>query len=508
LIVQCTEETPSDDLSVSDAPSRPCLVRRAARALVAAVAVLCVAGCISFDHEKPQEASIPLPPPRISGPEPSQSSEHKRLVALFGGEYHAPTCERYLNEILAKLAPVSDNPGETYRVTILNTPVVNAFALPSGNLYITRGLLSLANDGSEVAAVMAHEIAHVAQRHASQRAELEKRSEVISKAASVIQNREKGEEVQANARLTIASFSRQQEFEADQIGVRVIAHAGFDPYGATRFLASLGRSTALRAAVLGQSTSNERLDMMATHPSTPERVQETLAAARQIAAPGIGETARSTYLAAIDGITYGDDPSEGFIRGRRFLHPKLGFAFVAPEGFVLENTARAVLGTANGGVEAMRVDSVRIPAATGLEEYLASGWIDGLQQGSIESLMINGLQAATATARGGEWTFRLAAIRFGTDVYRLIFATRTLTPERDQRYREAIDSFRRVPSEEAAGVRPLRLSVVSAGDGDQTEKLASRMAVTDRPLETFLILNGLEHDGQLKAGEKYKLVVE
>jgi predicted Zn-dependent protease len=480
---------------------------RVVRATLIAISVLGMAGCVSFDREKPQEASIPLPPPRIAEPEAPQNSEHKRLVALFGGEYHAASSERYLNEILAKLAPVSDYPGETYHVTILNTPVVNAFALPSGNLYITRGLLALANDGSEVAAVMAHEIAHVAQRHASQRAELEKRSEVISKAATVIQNREKGEEVQANARLTIASFSRQQEFEADQIGVRVIAHAGFDPYGATRFLASLGRSSALRAAVLGQST-NERLDMMATHPSTPERVQETLAAARQIAAPGIGDAARSAYLAAIEGITYGDDPSEGFIRGRRFLHPKLGFAFVAPEGFVLENTARAVLGTANGGIEALRLDSVRVPATVGLTDYLASGWIDGLQQGSIEDLVINGLPAATATAHGGEWTFRVAVIRFGTDVYRLIFATRMLTPERDQRYREAIDSFRRVPSEEAASVRPLRLAIVVAGNGEQAESLASRMAVADRPLETFLILNGLERGGALQAGEKYKLVVE
>jgi predicted Zn-dependent protease len=506
--VNCTDGAPENDPSVSRSADIRGLARRAVWAALLTTSVLWVSGCVSFDHEKPQEATIPLPPPRLAEPEAVQSSEHKRLVALFGGEYHAPASEHYLNDILAKLAPVSDNPGETYRVTILNTPAVNAFALPSGNLYVTRGLLSLANDGSEVAAVMAHEIAHVAQRHASQRAELEKRSEVISKAASVIQNREKGEEVQANARLTIASFSRQQEFEADQIGVRVIAHAGFDPYGATRFLASLGRSSALRAAVLGQSATNERLDMMATHPSTPERVQETLAAARQIAAPGIGDAARAAYLAAIDGITYGDDPSEGFIRGRRFLHPKLGFAFVAPEGFVLENTARAVLGTANGGVEALRLDSVRVPATTSLDEYLASGWIDGLQQGSIESLMINGLLGATATARGGDWTFRLAVVRFGTDVYRLIFATRTLTPERDQRYRESVESFRRVPSEEAASVRPLHLAIVAASEGEQAEKLAARMAVTERPLETFLILNGLEHGGALTAGEKYKLVVE
>jgi predicted Zn-dependent protease len=480
---------------------------RAARIGLALVGALALAGCLSSDHGKPQETSVPLPPPRIATSQPVESPEHKRLIALFGGEYHAPATERYLNEVLARLASASGTPGEAYRVTILNTPAVNAFALPSGNLYVTRGLLALANDGSEIAAVMAHEIAHVMARHASQRAELEKRSEVISKAASVIQNREKGEEVQANARLTIASFSRQQEFEADQMGVKVIARAGYDPYGASRFLASLGQSTALRAALLGQSSASERLDMMATHPSTPERVAQTLAAARQISAPGIGDTARDTYLGAIAGITYGDDPSEGFTRGRRFVHPKLGFAFVAPDGFTLENTARAVLGTASGGVEALRLDNVRIPATTTLEDYLASGWIDGLQQGSIEPLTVNGLPAATATARGGEWTFRVAVIRLGTDLYRLIFATRTLTPERDQRFHESIESFRRIPSSEAASIRPLHLEIVNSSS-EKVDALAGRMAVPERPLETFLILNGLDHGGPLKPNEKYKLVVE
>lgn len=480
---------------------------RAAAAAVALGCALALSGCLSYEHAKPPEASVPLPPPRAAASQPAESPEHRRLIALFGGEYRAPATEHYLNEVLARLAVATGTPGEAYRVTILNTPAVNAFALPSGNLYMTRGLIALANDGSEIAAVMAHEIAHVMARHASLRAELEKRSEVISKAASVIQNREKGEEVQANARLTIASFSRQQEFEADQMGVRVIAKAGYDPYGASRFLASLGHSTALRTSLLGQSSTSERLDMMATHPSTPERVAQTLAAARQISAPGIGDTARDSYLAAIAGITYGDDPSEGFTRGRRFVHPKLGFAFVAPDGFTLENTARAVLGTASGGAEALRLDNVRIPATTTLEDYLASGWIDGLQQGSIEPMTVNGLPAATATARGGEWTFRVAVIRLGTDIYRLIFATRSLTPDRDQRFHESIDSFRRIPSSEAASIRPLHIEIVTSGS-DQIEALASRMAVPERPLETFLILNGLERGSALKPNEKYKLVVE
>ncbi len=234
-----------------------------------------------------------------------------------------------------------------YKVTILNSPVVNAFALPPNNLYVTRGLLALANDASEAAAVMAHEIGHITARHAMQRAEQEKRAAIISQAASVIQSRQKGEEVEASAKQSFASFSRQQELEADEIGIKVTARAGYDPYGATRFLVSLGRASTFRAALLGQ-TSTDKPDLLATHPSTPERIAQATQIARQIGAPGIGTTDRAAYLAAIDGMMFGDDPAEGSIRGRKFVHPRLGFAFTAPEGFVLENSSQAILGVKGG----------------------------------------------------------------------------------------------------------------------------------------------------------------
>ncbi|MBM3575932.1 MAG: Zn-dependent protease, partial [Alphaproteobacteria bacterium] len=144
------------------------------------------------------------------------SVQHKELVTQFGGEYHAPQAEAYLDAILLKLAEASDVPGQSaYKVTILNTPVVNAFALPSGNLYVTRGLLALAADASEAAAVMAHEIAHVTLRHSALRAEREREAALISQAAAIIQNRQKGEEVRSHQRLSVASFSRQQELDAD-----------------------------------------------------------------------------------------------------------------------------------------------------------------------------------------------------------------------------------------------------------------------------------------------------
>ena len=476
--------------------------------LLAPLLAFGLSGCATLDPYGQNPATGPaLPPeaPRITGMETPDSTQQKRLLDMFGGEYKAWGTERYLNGILAKLAAASEKPGEPYRVTILNAQVVNAFALPGGNLYVTRGMLALANDASELAAVMAHEIGHITAGHASQRAELEKDQQLIRKVTDVLQ-KDKGGEVQARGIASFASFSRQQEFDADQIGVTTIAKAGFDPFGAARFLTSLSRSTSLRASLFNQRAAGP--DITSSHPSTPERIARAVAAARAIGAPGVGEAQRSDYLAAIDGIDFGDNPAEGLVRGRRFSHPRLGFGFLAPEGFVLENTSKAVLGVAAGGAEALRLDSVSIAADTSLEAYLGMDWIQGLQPASVKTLSINGLAAATGTAKSGEWEFRVGVIRMGSEVYRLIFATTSLTERTDQRFRESLESFRQISGDEAGKLQPLHVRIVTAAAGDTAETLAGRMALADRPLEWFLLLNGLDRAGPLKVGERYKIVTE
>ena len=324
---------------------------------------------------------------------------------------------------------------------------------------MTRGLLALANDASEVAAVMAHEIAHITAKHAMQREEEEKRAAVISEAASVIQSKQKSQEVEALAQRTIASFSRQQELEADQIGIRVAAKAGFDPDGAVRFLNVLGRSAALRGSLTGRYASAGTPDIWRRIPP-PRSGSRRRSTPRAKSAPrASARTDRASYLAAIDGMSFGDDPAEGAIRGRKFLHGRLGFAFLAPDGFVLENASQALLGIKAGGAEALRLDSVNVPSATPLAAYMATGWIDGLIESTIETAEVNAMPAVTATASAGEWKFRIAVIRFEQDrVYRLIFATRALTEEAKQRFQASIDSFHRVSADEVKAVRPLRLS--------------------------------------------------
>ncbi len=462
--------------------------------------------------------SIGAPPGALPGapklaqqqqaPIPS-SREHQRILAAYNGAYDDAQLEGVLNQMVAKLVAASERPDVHYRVTILNSAAVNAFALPSGQLYVTRGLIALASDTSELASVLAHEMSHVIASHATMREEEARQVALVTRVFNDLgSDPETSALALAKSKIKLASFSRAQELEADGIGVGIAARAGFDPYGAVRFLTSMGRNAELKANP-GQTRIDPRApDFLSSHPATPERIKNAQANARQFVAPGAGERDKAGYLAGIDGLVYGEDPSEGFVRGRRFLHPKLGFTFVAPEGFTLDNTAQAVLGVKEGGGQALRVDVVRVPAEQTLADYLNSGWIENIDPKTVEEVIINGLPAATATAKGDQWVFRLYAVRFGSDVYRFIFASKRTTAEIDRTFREAVSTFRRMTLAESEAAKPLRIKIATVQQGDTVERLANHMATTDRPVERFRVLNGLGPGDRVNPGDQVKIVVE
>jgi predicted Zn-dependent protease len=495
-------------------------VQRNGRTLIALIAAaLALAACsgdrIFGDHQSLMggDTTASIAPSTVEtdvAPTATQR-EHQRILAAYGGGYEDSRLEAEVTGTVNRLVAASEHPDQTYKVTILNSPAVNAFALPTGQLYVTRGLLALANDNAELASVLSHEMAHVIARHAAIREEEARQVSINSEIVNgVLSDPQDGALALARSKIKFASFSRSQEFEADGIGVAIAAHAGFDPFGASRFLTSMGRNADLRAG--GTGTDTRSPDFFSSHPATPERVKAAQVSARQYAAPGTGpgagERDRTAYLATLDGLVYGEDPIEGYVRGRRFLHPKLGFTFTAPEGFTLENTAQAVLGLKDGGNEALRLDAVKVPAEQTLAEYLGSGWIENVEAGSIEELTLGGLPAATAAARGDQWAFRLYVVRFNNEVYRFIFAAKARTPEIEKAFRDAVATFRRLTQTEAKQAKPLRIKIITVKAGDTVEGLARRMALIDRQAERFRVLNGLEPGDRLKAGEQVKIVVE
>ena len=437
------------------------------------------------------------------------SREHQRILAAYNGAYEDPKLEGLLNQVVASLVAASERPEVQYRVTILNSASINAFALPSGQLYVTRGLIALADDTSELASVLSHEMSHVIARHAAMREDQARQVALVSRVVQdVLSDPETGALALAKSKIALASFSRAQEFEADGIGIGIATRAGYDAYGAVRFLTSMGRNAELKSSP-GQLHIDPRApDFLSSHPATPERIKNAQANARQFNAPGAGEHDKATYLAGIDGLVYGEDPSQGFVRGRRFLHPKLGFTFLAPEGFTLDNTAQAVLGVKESGGQALRLDVVRVPAEQPLAEYLNSGWIENIDPKSVEAVVINGLPAATATAKGDQWVFRLYAVRFGSDVYRFIFASKRTTAEIDRAFRESVGTFRRMTVAESQAAKPLHIRIVTVGPNDTVERLAGRMAIADRAVERFRVLNGLGPGERVSPGDQVKLVVE
>jgi len=450
--------------------------------------------------------------------------QHPRLLVQFGGAYDDPALRAYVDELGQKLARVSELPELDFTFTLLDSEVVNAFALPGGYVYITRGLLALAENEAEVAGVLGHEIGHVTARHSAQRVTQAQTTGILATlgtiGAAILGGEAAGQLAQqafgAGAQAWLASYSRDQELEADRLGVRYLIRAGYDPEAMATFLAKLGEHGALERRLAGarEAGAFERF-MTATHPRTLERVQQVVADVG--GAPG-GRLGRAAYLERIDGMIWGENPNQGLVRGRAFIHPALRFAFEAPDGFRLQNTAIAVIGGDREGRRmifraaplegAAPVDYVR---GEGLRRVAETFEAEVSRPRGARSFTVDGMAAASvsATLRKGRGTadVGLAVIEAGDRAYEFVFLSRGSMSRGEARaYQATVDSFRRLAPEEAARHRPLRIRIAGVGPGEGAARLAARMDVEEAADERFAILNRLAVEAGLTAGERVKLV--
>jgi predicted Zn-dependent protease len=427
--------------------------------------------------------------------------EHPRIVANYGGVYSNRATEVMLARMVSKLLAAAEQPNTQFTITILDSSEVNAFALHGGFIYVTRGILALANDTSELAAVIAHEIAHVTLRHARARSNRVRTAEIVDRVVTgVLGGVIDASQTAERTRMSLAAFSQSQELEADREGIKIAARAGYDPHSAARFLTSMGRFAQF-SAVPGDGGE----DFLASHPSTPDRIQRAIQEARTYGAPGSGVTERQAYLTSIDGITFGDNTRSGAIVGQRYVNPAIGLTFTAPRGYTLQMSNSAVVAVAGDGA-ALRFDSASVPANTGLTDYLRSGWIAGLQPESITTQTINGIETATGRARTDQWSFHVTVARVDSVVYRFIFANKDDSAQFRAAADETVRSFRRAQQGDLAGIRTARLRLVTARAGDTADTLAQRMAQLNRGREMFFVINNLLPGDSVDAGQSYKIV--
>jgi predicted Zn-dependent protease len=444
------------------------------------------------------------------------AEEHPKVLARFGGVYGDAALGAYVAAIGGRLAANTGQPAADYRFTVLNSPVVNAFALPGGYVYVTRGLVALANDEAELAGVIAHEIGHVTARHSAQRYSQAVAVTLGTIALGVLLGSDAiNQAAQIGGELYMQGFSRENEYEADSLGVRTLAQTGYEPQGAARFLQSLERESALANRIAGKPGAEREVDFFASHPRTVDRVERAIAEAGRLAQNPIAR--RDEFLNAVDGMLYGDDPAQGFVRGRRFLHPQLGFAFEAPPGFRLINTEKAVVAPGPGGAVIRfdhESDARRAAGARDALDYLRRVWGARADLANLERIVINGLDAATARSQAqgpkGPLDVRLVVIRANPGaIYRFMFLTPTnVTRRLTEDLQRTTYSFRLLSDSEAREIRPHRINVVSVRGADTVASLAAQMPFDDFQIERFRALNGLGEGQSVAAGQRVKLIAE
>ena len=404
-----------------------------------------------------------------------------RLVDLNGGVYGDRPLVAYVRKVGMRLVTAAGRQDQPWRFTLLDTPDANAFALPGGRIFLTRGMLALADDEAELAAILGHEIGHAIGGDA-----LTLRGDRARRAA---------------------------EFAADEVALDLMTRAGYDPAGEADFQETLLAAQALEARRDGADPTEARIG---DHPALADRLRVARSALAETTA-GRGVRNRAEYLAAIDGMVWGDGPAQGFVRGRDFVHPDLRFAIEAPAGYALANRPDAVIATGPAGA-LLLLDSLPDPGGSP-ETYLTRGWVPEIardvQAGPIEALRrisLHGMPAAQGmlplASRGSARVAELTVVRHGGRFYRLTGLHDPDDATGAAALAEAAASFRSLSAEEVARIRPLRIRIHRVSRGDDIAALAAAMPVGRAPRAQFDLMNGIRPGKSLRVADRVKLATD
>jgi predicted Zn-dependent protease len=438
--------------------------------------------------------------------------QHAELVQEMGGAETGPRAA-YVESVGRRVGAYSGivSPGQVLHYTTLNSAVENAMSVPGGYVYVTRQLLTLMDDESQLAFALGHETAHIAANHAHIREQYSRSNPlgVLGQIVGAIFGGGVGNILSQQAQLRTLSFSREQEYQADQLSLRYLTAAGYDPAGGPGILAALSRNTTLQTRLQGR-TNRQTPEWASTHPLSSNRAQRALQVAQQTRRLGMGIRNRDGFLARLQGVYVDDDPAQGVIDGPTFTHPDLRIQFRVPPGYLMSNGARAVTISGSAGKAQFRQGPPNLDTAVAFAYQQLTG---GRMQLSIpppQRTVINGMPAAITATRvntgSGVLDASVAAFQWSPDrVYYFVMLTQGGSGV--GAFAPMINSLRKITPAEAAAIRPRIIEVVTVRPGDTVQSLASRMAYRDFRLDRFLTLNGLAANSRLAPGQKVKIVV-
>ncbi len=439
------------------------------------------------------------------------AEEHANILKQYSGVVQDQVLREYVSSIGQKLSVNTERPDVAYQFFVLDSPVINAFALPGGYVYVTRGLLALANTEAQLASVLAHEIAHVTARHSAERYS---HGVVTSLGASILaaalDSKTASQALGVGSNLYISSYSRSQESQADDLGIRYLHRAGYDPAASAQFLVALERYTAFEAQAAGKNAGH--FSYFSTHPQTAERAAQAAAIAASYPALPVGNRV-DRHLPQIDGMIFGDGPEQGFVRGQTFWHPGMGFTFSVPSGYVIANNPAEIVARDPASGTIVLFDSATAPSTDPMT-YLSQVWMKGDAINTPESIVVNGKRAATASFAGkinnAPVTVRVIAIEWAPGTfYRFQMAIPSgASPAVLDGLKNTTYSLRPMTSAERGQIRPHRVKMVTARAGDSVVTLAATQPFPTLNEQRFRALNNLGPADNVVAGRVYKVIVE
>lgn len=425
-----------------------------------------------------------------------------------------PALVGYVEAVGRRLAEESPRRDVEYRFFVAAAEEPNAFALPGGYVYVTRGLLVLVNSEDELAGVLGHEIGHVAARHSVQQVSraapfgiLTGIAAGVTGLASPLLGQVVGGIGGLASGLVLAPFNRDQEREADRIGQQLSAASGWDPAAMSSFLMTLEREEGLRGNRLRQ------FDFLATHPSTPERVANTASYARELRRQSREPIAptRNDFLARLDGLVVGPRAADGVFQDQAFMHPDLDFTIRFPEKWQTRNTPHQVAAAAPDGSAIIMLSSVGdsddpLDGARAFEQATKSSVVDKTQPAASRTLKAARTRLVVRS-KDGDLSVEIAWVAHGGHVYQVTGMTPLAKrAELTAVFDEVWQSFRPLRPAERASIRESRLRIIPAREGETLEALVRR-ANTSWSAELTAVANGLPTETRLRNGQRVKVAV-
>lgn len=426
-------------------------------------------------------------------------------VAASYGLYPDERLQQYIQELGARIAATTERPALPWTFRVVDDASVNAFALPGGFIYVTRGIMTHMNSEAELAAILGHEIGHVTARHSVNQMSKQQLAQIGLVAGMVLSPRvaQFGNLAQTGLGVLFLSFSRSDESQSDQLGLKYMTAAGYDP----REMVDVFR---MLEGVSQQAGGGRLPQWLSSHPNPENREAWASKAASSVRFdPSRAVVNHEGYLRRIDGMVFGDNPREGFFKGTAFHHPDLAFRIAFPSGWKGNNQKQAV-GAVSPNEDAMIVLQLAgVPSAQQAARQFFSQ--EGVQAGQAWRQQIGGFPAASYVFRAqAEQTIvqGLAAwVEYGDRVYQIL----GYTPEQrwatyDDVFAQAIGSFARETDRSVLEVQPNRVRVVEVDRPATLDTLASRYPSAVPP-QVLGLINDLQGTATLPAGSLFKRVV-